>query len=114
MERPVEYRFTDVRGSARQQARTVNISSTGVLLRTDQRIGVGRKLEVIVRMAKLAPDSPEIDLRLLGMTVRAGDGWVAVEARKHQILSRAPAPTGSLCIPPGNGNTPGRLADPAA
>ena len=88
MECQVEYRFTDSRGGQRMQGRTVNISSTGVLLRTEERIGVGRKLELIVRMARLAPNGPEVDLLLLGMTVRSGDGWVAVQARKHQILKR--------------------------
>ena len=88
IERPVEYRFTDTRGGPTMQGHTVNISSTGVLLRTDEKIGVGRKLELIVRMARLAPNGPEVDLLLLGMTVRSGDGWVAVQARKHQILKR--------------------------
>lgn len=86
IERPVEYRFTDTRGGPRLQGRTVNISSTGVLFRTEEKIGVGRKMEVIVRMAQLAPNAPEIDLRLLGIAVRSGDGWVAVQARKYQIL----------------------------
>jgi hypothetical protein len=86
IERPVEYRFTDTRGGPRLHGRTINISSTGVLFHTEEKIGVGRKVEVIVRMAQLAPNAPEIDLRLLGMTVRSGDGWVAVQARKYQIL----------------------------
>ncbi len=82
----MEYRFTDTRGGPRLQGHTVNISSTGILLRTEEKIGVGRKLELTVRMAPLAPHAPEVDLRLLGRSVRSGDGWVAVQARKHQIL----------------------------
>jgi len=89
IQRPVEFRFTDVRGAPRHQGRTVNISSTGVLFETDQKIGVGRKLEIIVRMAKLTPESMEVDLRLLGMSVRSGEGWVAVQVKKHQILPHA-------------------------
>jgi hypothetical protein len=86
IDRPAEFRFTDSRGSAPQQGRTVNVSSSGVLLRTNQPVGLGRKMEVIVRMAKLLPDGPEVDLRLLGVSVRSGEGWVAVQVRKHQIL----------------------------
>ena len=89
IERPVEYRCTDSRGGPKLQGRTVNISSTGVLLRTEEKIGVGRKMELIVRMAQLAPNGPEVDLLLLGTSVRSGDGWVAVHARKHQILKRS-------------------------
>ena len=116
IERPVEYRFTDARGSTRLPGRTVNISSTGVLMRTDQRIGVGRRLELIVRMAQLMPGGPEVDLRILGTTVRSGDGWVAVEARKHQILSRRDEAAEFRRLPGilrGSGNIPGRMQNPA-
>ena len=108
IERPVEYRFTDVRGGSRLRGRTINISSGGVLLRTDQRIGVGRKLEITVRMAQLMPGGPEVDLRLLGIAVRSGDGWVAVQAHKQQILKGL---SGTL---PGSDSIPGRIQDPAA
>jgi hypothetical protein len=89
IERPVDFRFTDVRNGGALHGSTINISSNGVLIRTDQKIGLGRKMEVIIRMAKLTPDSTEVDLRLLGVSVRSGDGFVAVQIRKHQIL-RAP------------------------
>lgn len=88
IERPVEYRFTDARDATRFFGRTVNISSGGVLIQTDQSVGVGRKLEMTVRMAKLAPEAPEVDLRLLGVSVRSGQGWVAAQVRKHKILPR--------------------------
>ncbi len=115
IERPVEYRFTDVRGGPRLMGRTINISSTGVLMRTDQKIGVGRKLELIIRMAKLTPDSAEVDLRLTGMAVRSGEGWVAVQARKHQILKRpAPPPTHPPGMSPNSDSTPGKTQSPAA
>ena len=117
IERPVDYRFTDVRGGPRLQGRTINISSTGVLMRTDQRIGVGRKVELIIRMAKLTPDSADIDLRLLGMTVRSGDGWVAVQARKSQLLKRPAAArtsTGLPGTPADEGSSHGTRSGPAA
>ncbi len=88
IERPVEYRFTDVRDATRFLGRTVNISSGGVLFQTDQSVTVGRKLELTVRMAKLAPEAPEVDLRLLGVAVRCGQGWAAAHIRKHKILPR--------------------------
>jgi len=99
IERPVEFRLTDVHGSPRLQGRTVNISSGGVLIKTDEKIGVGRKIEMLVRMAKLAPDSLEVDLLLRGLTVRSGQGWVAVHVKKRQILPRKAEPS----TPPNNG-----------
>jgi hypothetical protein len=116
IERPVEYRFTDVRGAPRLTGRTINISSNGVLLRTEQRIGVGRRLELIIRMAQLEPGGPEVDLRLLGMTVRTGEGYVAVQSRKSQILKRETTvgPRAVSGIPAGNDSVPGRIQDPAA
>jgi hypothetical protein len=102
IERPVQYRFTDVRGGPRLTGRTINISSTGVLMRTEQRIGVGRKMELIIDMARLEPDGPEISLRLLGTTVRNGEGFVAVQVRKSEILLWAEsfAPKALSGIPP--------------
>lgn len=103
----------------------MNISSGGVLIATGQKIGVGRKVEIFVRMAKLSPESMEVDLRLLGMTVRSGDGWVAVQVKKHQILPRAgqqeaasapisPIPINSPGIDPGTDNTHGKSEGPEA
>ena len=98
IDRPVEFRFTDQRGAALQYGRTVNISSGGVLIRTDEKISVGRKMEATVRMAKLAPESAEVDLKLMGITVRCGEGWVAVQVRKHQILRASEADQPTLAV----------------
>jgi hypothetical protein len=117
IERPVDYRFTDVRGAPRMQGRTVNISSSGVLMRTDQKIGVGRKMELYIRMARISPDGPEVDLRLLGTTVRAGEGWVAVQARKCQIVKRGepiPPAKESRGTPGDKDSIPGKIRGPAA
>jgi len=116
IEQPVEFRFTDVRGCPSLTGRTINISSTGVLMHTDETIGVGRKLEVVVRMPPLTPECRPIDLRLLGMAVRSGEGWVAIHARKSQMLKKAEpgsAFTESSGTPPGSGSTLDRTPDPA-
>ncbi len=86
IDRPIEFRLADSRDAPRLYGRTVNISTGGVLIQTDQNIPVGRKVEMVVRMEKLAPDSADVDLRLYGVTVRSGDGWVAAQVRKHQLL----------------------------
>ncbi|MBI3667152.1 MAG: hypothetical protein HY236_13175 [Acidobacteria bacterium] len=86
MERPVEFWFTDIRDPRRFRGRTLNISSGGVLVQTEEQIGVGRKIEMVVRMATLTPDNAPVDLRLLGRTVRSGQGWVAAQIKKYQIL----------------------------
>jgi hypothetical protein len=117
IERPVEYRFTDVRGGPRFKGRTINISSTGVLMQNEQRIGVGRRMELLIRMTPLAPGGPEFDLRLLGITVRSGEGFVAVQARKSQILKRAETAASTRAVSgilPDTGSNPGRIQHPAA
>lgn len=90
IERPVAFRLTDARGGPQFQGRTVNISSGGVLFRTEQMIGLGRRVEMVVRMAPSGEPGLEVDLRLLGRVVRSGPGWAAVQVRKHQIFPTAP------------------------
>jgi len=94
IEQPVEYWLTDVRNAPRLKGRTLNISSGGVLFQTSQNIGVGRKIEMIIPMARLSPESMEADLRLFARTVRGGQGWVAAQVKKYQILPR-PNPVNS-------------------
>jgi c-di-GMP-binding flagellar brake protein YcgR len=89
IERPVEFRLTGHRNSPQLHGRTVNISSGGVLIRTEHNVNVGQKIDMVVRMARLTPESMEVDLHLLGITVRSGQGWVAAQIKKHQILPRA-------------------------
>ena len=105
IERPVAYRLTDARGGPRFDGRTVNISSGGVLFKTEQVIGVGRRVEMVVRMAEPSEPGLEVDLRLLGRVVRSGPGWVAIQVRKHQILPTAPPGR-----PPDTGKTTGTPA----
>ena len=88
IEQPVEFWLADIGDAPRMNGRTVNISSCGVLIQTDQNIAVGRKIEIIVRMARLSPESMDVDLRLLAMTVRSGPGFVAAHVKKYQILPR--------------------------
>ena len=92
MERPVEFWFADARDPRHFQGRTLNISSGGVLLQTEERIGVGRKIEMVVRMATLTPDSTPVDLRLLGRTVRSGQGWLAAQIKKYHFILPHPQP----------------------
>ena len=103
IERPVEFRFADMRGAPPLQGRTVNISSGGVLFRTDQTVGVGRKIDMIVRMFQTDSDELKVDLRLFGRVIRSGPGWAAIQVKKHQIRPTSPPDT-----PPGNHNSPGK------
>ena len=107
IERPVEFRFADARGAPLLRGRTVNISSGGVLFRTDQTIGIGRKIDMIVRMFESDSDELKVDLRLYGRVVRSGVGWAAVEVKKHQIRPISPPDT-----PLGNHNNHGIPAGP--
>ena len=93
IERPVAFRFTDARGCPRFEGRTVNISSGGVLFKTQQMVGVGRRVEMMVRMAQPGESGLEVDLHLLGRVVRSGPGWAAIQVHKHQILPTPPPGT---------------------
>ena len=106
IERPVDFRLTDMRSGPLLQGRTVNISSGGVLFRTEQTVGVGRKIELVVHMAEGASDALEVDLRLLGRVVRSGPGWAAAQVGKHQLQPIDPHDT-----PAGKDKTPGTPAD---
>ena len=86
IERPVDFRLTDVRSPLRLHGRTVNLSSGGALIRTEQMIDVGRKVDMIVRMSKPSAEASDPDLRLLGVIIRSGPGWMAVRIRKHQFV----------------------------
>ena len=90
IERPVAFRLTDTRGSPRLQGRTVNISSGGVLFKTEQAVAVGRRVEMVVRMAQASESGLDVDLHLLGRVVRSGMGWAAVQVHKYQIHPTAP------------------------
>jgi PilZ domain len=108
IDRPLEFRFTDARLGpvGRLQGRTVNISSGGLLFRTDHTVGVGRKLDLIVRMSA-TPETAEVDLRVLGMVIRSGPGWAALRIRKHQL-----APTGLPDTSSGTHKIAGRPGGP--
>jgi hypothetical protein len=86
IDRPVDFRITDMRGTPTFQGRTVNISSGGVLFRTEQSIGVGRKVDMVIHMAEGDSESLEVNLRLLGRIVRSGPGWAAAQVGKHQLV----------------------------
>lgn len=106
IERPVDFRLTDARSAPLLQGRTVNISSGGVLFRTEQTVGVGRKIELVVHMGDSASDTVDVNLRLLGRVVRSGPGWAAAQVGKHQLLPTPPHDT-----PAGKDKTPGTPAD---
>lgn len=85
IERAVDFRITDDRTGTPHRGRTINISSSGVLFQTDQPPGVGRKVEMIVRMTNESPGFADIDLHLIGIVVRTGPSWAAARTRKHQL-----------------------------
>lgn len=105
IERPAEFRFTDVRNAPCFSGRTVNISSGGVLFKTDQSLGIGRKVEMLIRQCDSADGLFQVDLRLLGMVIRSGTGWAVMQVRKHRLLPRDQSDT-----LPDTGNTLGNTA----
>jgi hypothetical protein len=105
IERPVDFRLTDVRGAPEYHGRTVNISSGGILFRTDQTVGVGRKIELLVRMSDPALPGPNVTLHLQGRVIRSGPGWAAARVQKRAIFPTAPPGT-----PPDTRNSHGKTA----
>ncbi len=84
MDRPVEFRLSGVHDAPLLHGRTVNISSGGVLFRTEHRLDIGRKIQMVIRMSDRG--SLDVDLHLLGVIVRSGPGWAAAQARKHRLV----------------------------
>src|SRR5215471_7749477 len=103
MDRPVEFRLSNMRDSPPLHGRTVNISSAGVLFRTEHRLDIGRKIQMVIRVSD--PNSLDVDLHLLGVIVRSGPGWAAARVHKHRLIPIAPHD-----IRPGSGNTAGTPA----
>ena len=103
MDRPVEFRLSGTRDGPPLHGHTVNVSSGGVLFRTEHRVDIGRKIQMVVRMSDQG--SLDVDLHLLGVIVRNGPGWAAAQVRKHRLVPIPPHD-----IQPGSGKNAGTPA----
>jgi hypothetical protein len=72
LEIEIEYRFTS-RGAWRA-SRTINVSRSGVLFRTERPPRIGAVIEFVLRLRRVAAASEMTDLRCQGRLVRAEDG----------------------------------------
>ena len=73
------------------QGRTVNISSSGVLFRTDQKLQVGDELILTLRWPLHLAGEHALDLKARGKVVRVRAGMVAVYFLKCEFR-KAPIP----------------------
>lgn len=92
--------------------RTINISSSGILVRTDAAPVRGSKIQMALAWPKLLDDRVPLQLVVNGQVVRAGAGQVAVEVQRFEFRTAARTPVsaqGPLRRPDGQGLPDGRM-----
>lgn len=72
--------------------RTINISSCGILVRTDSVPVQGSKIQMALAWPKLLDDRVPLQLVVNGQVVRAGAGQVAVEVKRFEFRTAARTP----------------------
>jgi hypothetical protein len=68
---------------------TINISSTGVLFTTDQRLSPGRRLEVSISWPAQLDSSVGLQLVAKGRIVRCEHGTAAIEIQRYEFRTCA-------------------------
>jgi hypothetical protein len=68
---------------------TINISSTGVLFTTDQRLSPGRRLEVSISWPAQLDSSVGLQLVAKGRIVRCEQGTAAIEIQRYEFRTCA-------------------------
>ena len=71
IERDLSYRVIGSAGQEVRTARTVNVSTSGILFSADAVPALGRRLALQVRWPRRSDQQPELDLVILGRVVRA-------------------------------------------
>ena len=81
----VEYILDGHRGSAK----TVDIGSGGVLLKTGTLLEIGQKIEVLIDWPALLDERVVIRLVIFGKVLRSNEAGTAVEIRQYEFRVRA-------------------------
>ena len=89
IEREVCFKIQNRIGEERGSGRTINISSSGVLLTTDRYLIPGRALEL--SMSWPAQLDSKVSLRLVarGRVVRSEESRAAIKFQKHEFRTQA-------------------------
>jgi hypothetical protein len=83
----VHYKILGVRPTILGQGTTVNISSTGIQFTTEDRIPIGRSVEVSVDWPATI-DGCALKLLAWGGVVRSADDWAAIQIEHHEFRTR--------------------------
>lgn len=97
MEQEVRYKLLD--GDLIGTGKTVNISSRGLLFRTDRELVPGQRLELSVQWPAKLEDACPLKLVTIGRVVRSAAGLVAVSIERYEFRTqggRAMAAAGRL------------------
>ena len=82
---PVEFAYKHGDASTSGEGHTVNISNGGVLFQTEERLSVGGRIELVVRLADGDDMDTVVTLFADGLTVRSDGGHTAVEIKRHRL-----------------------------
>jgi hypothetical protein len=82
----LEYRvFTKGHSVVAGSARTVNISSGGVLLTSTEGIKKGELMEISIRWQTVVPTAPNTKLEILGRVIRVDSSGTAVRILRYGL-----------------------------
>ena len=85
---PLQYWFAEGRTVVPGHGRTVNISSSGILFRSDAGLAAGREIEISIEWPAPLDDAVGLRLRITGRTVRRQDDCTAVILGRYEFRTR--------------------------
>jgi hypothetical protein len=99
IEREVKYRVLNKRGSEEGgDGKTVNISSSGVLLTTQHVLLPGRRLELAINWPAQLNNKTALKLVARGRVVRFEEGRVAIEILQYEFRTQSPNSAGPRLV----------------
>ena len=89
MDRDVRYRVINRKtGEEAGAGKTLNMSSSGVLIQTEQTLLPGRRLEMTISWPAQLNYSCPLKLVARGRVVRAGNGKAAIEIQQYEFRTQ--------------------------
>jgi hypothetical protein len=82
---PVKYAFQRGDASTSGEGHTVNISNGGVLFQSEEKLTVGGRIELVVRLADRDDTDTVVTLFADGVTVRSDGGSTAMAIKRHRL-----------------------------
>lgn len=82
---PVKFAFQRGDASTSGEGHTVNISNGGVLFQSKEKLAVGGRIELVVRLADGDDIDTVVTLFADGVTVRSDGDRTAMEIKRHRL-----------------------------